>query len=60
MRPRRLGDRVFDAVTSPFGIIIGFVLFFAALLGLGVLMADLVYGDWHCAFAECRILKEGR
>lgn len=23
----------------------------------GVFMADLIYGDWRCAFAECRIIK---
>lgn len=42
-------DRVIAA-----GII---VVILAAMVGIGVGAAELLYDDWRCAFAECRITK---
>lgn len=24
---------------------------------IGVVVAEVIYGDWRCAFGECRIIK---
>lgn len=33
------------------------LLMVAIMVAIGVAGAELLYGDWRCAFAECRIVK---
>lgn len=34
------------------------IIFVIVALVIGVLVNQLVYDDWRCIFAECRIVKE--
>jgi hypothetical protein len=44
-----------DRDTAKVAVLLG--LLCLVLLTFSVLHAELFYGDWHCAFAECRIEK---
>lgn len=35
----------------------GLVIFFAIVIGVRILWAVVVYKDWKCGVADCRIIK---